>query len=349
MSTQDNRKARGTMTQPSSAIRLLWILSVTVGLLNGCAPTSGIGTSSSASYAVAGDSENTVVSLSTPSLAVTPYGRGHEIDLFDSDYNQYKTVVWKSGPVGGGSLAFDRKGNLYLADSGTPYAVGDKLFIFSPPYSAPPQVVSVGPNHVAFGIALDQKTGVFAILAAPGNQYYSSQVLFYLQGQSTPCATVKFPIGTNFEASEAFDAQGNLFLAEFTGGGYVKFISIAGECKAQAPLVYNPQFVNTISDFQFNPSDQFVVDFNYPAGIQTFAHPQNGTFGQPLHITILNKANGAYVAMGGLSADGKTIFAIPYFKRNVYLYHYPAGGAPYKTIITDSKEGNLAVNPPGIP
>src|SRR5579885_869778 len=336
------------MTQPSSAIRLLWILSVTVGLLNGCAPTSAIVTSPA--------SQSTAVDASTfsapiPALALSPYGKGHEheVELFDKDYKLIKTIVWSYGPAGGGTLAFDSNAKLYLADSGIPNAWGHNLLIFSPPYTAAPRKISVGPNRVADGVALDSKTGVFAILAAAANQYYNYQVLFFKDGTSTPCATVNFSVGSYFEPSEAFDADGNLFLAQFTGGGYVKFVSIAGECKAQAPVIYSPQFVDTVSHFQFNPSNEFVVDFNYPAGIQTFAHPQNGTFGQPLHITTLNKANGAYVSMAGLSADGKTIFAIPYFKRNVYLYHYPAGGAPYRTIITDARVDAAAVNPPGIP
>lgn len=173
-------------------------------------------------------------------------------------------------------------------------------------------------------------------------------MLFFKKGQDTPCATAS--LSANFAGVEAFDGLGNLFLAEFTGGGYLQFISIAGECNPQPAVTYTPTVRDTVANFAFNTSDQLMIDFDYSidGSVQTYPHPMNGSLGQPLETTTLNAINGQPAFMLALSANGESIFADS-GKQNVYMYHYPAGGDPYEAIKTSLELGSAAVYPASIP
>src|SRR5579883_108187 len=316
-------------------------------VLSACAPSPEAASTAAFPRSMSVEWPTHPPTASSPALVFSPYGRGREIVLFDRLYQQYKTVQWTSGPEGGGVVAFDSDANLYLADEGTPTPSGHDVLIFHPPYSAPPVKLSVGATHIAAGIAIDKENSVFAVVAIGSTASQDTRVVFFKTGQTVPCATVSLGNGL-FDRGGAFDAEGSLFVAEFTGGGYLHFISIAGKCNPQKPIVYSPTFRDTVADWEFNPSDDFVVDTGI-IGVQTYAHPRDGAFGQPLKTITLGKANGQYVYMDAISQDGKSIFAIPYVGRNAYLYHYPAGGAPFKTIPTNTSEGTLAINPPEVP
>ena len=102
--------------------------------------------------------------------------------MFDSLYRKYKEITIKSGPTGGGWLAFDRDSNLYFADSGSPDPWGYNLLIFAPPYDGPPKTISVKPNHNAQSVAIDPKTGVFALISNGHDVFYNPEVLFFRHG-----------------------------------------------------------------------------------------------------------------------------------------------------------------------
>lgn len=159
--------------------------------LSACTPSGGPAETRSLPNSRVIDSPSLSTVPGTPTLALSPYGKGREISLFhrltDGQYRHFKTIQWNGGPTGGGQMAFDSDGNLYLADAGTPWLVGHFVLIFAPPYGSPPTRVSVGINSVADSIAVDPKRA-YLPLQRPRQIQTASQVCCFLRRAKTRLA-----------------------------------------------------------------------------------------------------------------------------------------------------------------
>ncbi|MEO9262886.1 MAG: hypothetical protein ABI282_02235, partial [Candidatus Baltobacteraceae bacterium] len=157
--------------------------------------------------------------------------------------------------TGVGTLATDPRGNLYVAPN-QEYDV-DKLKIFASPYTGSPKVIHI-PGQIVRGIAVDQRTGVFAVLSdssRPGGG--PSRITFFMSGATTACNIVHQPRNlTNFFSGAAFDREGVLFLIAGSAAGH-PLASTAGECKAKTVQVY--PFRNTQDYLAFNADDNLVL------------------------------------------------------------------------------------------
>lgn len=244
----------------------------------------------------------------------------------------------------GGATATDPQGDIYIAN----FRNSPTLKIYASPYDSRPAAITF--KGFTSGVAVDWKTGVFAVPTEPNCCYGS--VEFFKHGATKPCAVVKKAPGMeNFSSSATFDASGVLFVAVgIDNGSQAEIASVSGECKATKFVQYTPA-LRYISHLQFNADNELVVDpstgFSSPP-IMTFAHPSNGALGKLLHSTTLDQINGKPVSMIALTNDGKYVWAAPTFNTGVGLYKYPAGGAPIKKISGYYGIGG-AVNPPLLP
>jgi len=319
------------------------VLAVTLGMVSACAPKGGIVSERPTFYV-----ERLSTSYSgSPAVALSRWASGRQIFLLDNTYRLTKTITLKNGPTGGGDLAFDPRGDLYDADSGGPNPTGQYLLIFAPPYDTPTTRIFF-PHHVADSIAIDGKTGVFAVLANAAEMSDDPEVVFFPAGSTKPCAVVVLANGTVLGGGASFDAESDLFFTQYVGPNQ-NLVSISGECRPGAPITYTPPIPGVDGGPQFNTFDQLVLNKGFYDVVYTYAHPAHGSLGKLLKTTTLNKAHGSYVAMVALSSNGKALFAIPYFQKGAYVYKYPSGGNFTKEIALPAGVSSIAVNPPLTP
>ncbi len=277
-----------------------------------------------------------------PSLILAPVF-GSSILLFNGRHRQIGVINVKGG-YGLGAVAMDKQGDIYLAHSGRPNTVGEDVDVYAPPYTSQPTVI---PTHVGFadGVAIDWKTGVFAVISNCNRPCNKANVLFFRHGSTRPCADVQFR-NVVLDIPSTFDAAGTLFLNLISGGTGQQVVSISGECGATTYVSYLPN-LPSISDMQFNKSNQLVIDttFNYNTGIVTYPHPSNGKLGNPISRTILQEIDGAPAVMVTLTSDGKGVWAATFEKRGTALYKFPQGGAPLKILKNIHKEPYGATYP----
>jgi len=267
-----------------------------------------------------------------PALALS----GLKLYLYDSQLQQIGSI---DAPGGVGAVAIDKAGDIYH-DCYCDYT--QKVYVYNPPYIHKPHIVSLYSEGYARGIAVDWKTGIFAVVTDPLGPNYNAAVTFFRHGATKPCAVVQAPNGWYVEVtSAAFDAEGNLFTA-FLTGSKAFIASVSGECSASSFVTYTP-LLNNPYRLQFNSKDQLVIGFYRSGPIVTYEHPANGKLGKVVSTTAIDKLNGQMTDMMVLSSDGKGVWAAN-FNNEVGLYPYPAGGAP-TTVIKQSSVGAAAVYP----
>ncbi|MBV8222003.1 MAG: hypothetical protein JO293_01450 [Candidatus Eremiobacteraeota bacterium] len=120
------------------------------------------------------------------------------------------TIAGSQFPVG---LAFDKSGNMWVADSGT-----SKVYEFTPPFSgaiSPAPAITISSVINPAGLVFDTAGNLY-VCAGGGVQAGTVQIFNppFHSGQS-PTAT---PItGLHIPTSLAFDAAGNLYVTNFMG------------------------------------------------------------------------------------------------------------------------------------
>lgn len=325
-------------------MRMAIVLTATLAVASACAPKGGIVSEQPAIYP---ERRSSGSPIGIPAVALSRWGAGRQIFLLGSKYSLIKTITLKNGPTGGGVLAFAPDGNLYDADSGAPSPSGQNLLIFAPPYDAPRTTIPF-PHHVATSVAIDSKSGVFAVLANAAQMSDDPEVFFFRAGTTKPCAVVSFANGTVLGTRASFDAENKLFFTQFVGANQ-NLVSVSGECRGGSPVTYAPPISGTYDGPYFNTSDQLAFNNGFSGLIYTYAHPRDGSLGKLLFTTSLNEAHGNHMGMAGLSSDGKFLFAAPYYRTGAYLYKYPTGGNYTEAITLPAEVSSTAVNPPLTP
>lgn len=248
---------------------------------------------------------------------------GPSIDLFTADGNQYGSFKVPAR----GWVALDKQGDIYLSGA---YQYSNTIEIYAPPYNRRATVVSLAKEGYVRGVAVDWKTGVFAVGTQPAGFESHSEVTFFRHGSTTPCATV--PVFQLYPPL-AFDSHSVLFFA-FASSDKMGLGSVSGLCDATKAVTYSPLLPNIIG-FGFTPSNDLLVDESF--GLKnngpkvTFAHPANGKLGKILATTMLDRFDGVGPTLLTLSSDGKTIWASA-FTKGLAQYQYPEGGAPLHVI-----------------
>jgi hypothetical protein len=280
---------------------------------------------------------------STVALFVSQFGGKKEINVFNADLKQIGVI----GQNGGSILAVDAKGDLYDAQLDEPY-----LEIWKPPYNDPTIVTPPLPRLSS--VAVDRRTGVFAILAStrPGG---GATVFFYRPHQTSPCDAVS--VGALINTASVFDREGTLF---FEAGDPQTIFSVSGECSATNVLQLSfktpiyPGWIAVSKDDNIviqsfgSADDKHDAKATYP--IYTYAHPANGQFGDPIATTILTTYGNnpeTLERMLALGSDGTTLWGCSNFASGLRLFRYPRGGNSIRTI--DTTPGTVAVFPPLVP
>lgn len=247
-----------------------------------------------------------------------------------------------------GILATDSVGNLYVAN----YHDQSILKIFAPPYNAPPLAISFAKLGYVAGVAVDQRTGVFAVdTISVQPQGGPSSVSFFEPGTVRPCAVVAGPANMGrFGGAISFDRNGTLFFDYILNPNDDAIASISGECRPGAIQTYSPG-IHYIGNLQFNTRNELVVQQAMLAGgpIYTFPHPQNGALGSPRRTTNLAKIQNQIPNMLTLTSDGKGVWASTFQHPDLALYRYPEGGNPIRVIVGLRNAGTGAMFPELIP
>ncbi len=293
-----------------------------------------------AKYQMSSDAESVRYSSSTlPAVAVD--SGNHSILLLDAKYKHIGSIDAPNG-----YLAMDAAGDIY---DGSSNMYHDWLRIYKPPYTTKPTEISFESVGVLSGVAVDNKTGVFAAAILPSDPEYDGSISFFRRGQTTPCSSVSVPIGGGyFNGTPAFDASGVLYFNLVVTNGYT-IASVAGECTPKGLETYTPT-LNSAQALQFNNNNELLVDEGTlnQGLVVTYAHPSNGNLGKALYTTHLKEMSGEGPILCSLTSDTHQLWAVPIFKNGLGLFNYPAGGAPVR-VLNFGKAGAVAVNPPIIP
>lgn len=255
-----------------------------------------------------------------PSLAVSR-AKGPSIELF----NAMDKKVGDLSTPDYGFLSFDRQGDIYLSELNEA-----ALLIYAPPYTQAPTTINLPGNGGQ--VAVDWKTGVFAVIASPESPFGIDKILFFRHGETKPCKAI-YPKFGNQDSYAVFDAEGTLFAAVADNNDTDTVISFAGECDAKSYQTYSPAL--NVNGLLFNSSDQLVVSTytvaNRPGPVVTYGHPHGGVLGAPVHKTYLKDVNGFGMYADAISSDDKTLWATN--SRNaIAQYNYPSGGSPLRSI-----------------
>lgn len=253
-------------------------------------------------------------------IAISDFGN-NDVNVYDDSGNLMATLT--SGLSNPQGMASDRKGNLYIANTGA-----GNISVWAAGFNGPPTTwddsgqfpadVDVR-NNGGFGAA----TNIFAQNGGPGS------VTLYRNGNNI--ANVADP--SVLEAFFcAFDKTGNLYFDGFDANGAIAVWEIAHANtggRTVQELTYNatilfPGGVQVTNDGHIAIQDQ--------SGFQilTFNPPVNGSLGTPTATTPLT------------GAGDPVTFAFKKFNHHLYTadaalldsneYPYPAGGSPENTI-----------------
>jgi hypothetical protein len=278
--------------------------------------------------------------------------------LFVSEYGQSETVVFdRAGHVLQripifGLLAVDREGNLYIATPNGTISVR----MYAPPYNGKPTLITPGDNQQVNTVVVDHKTDMFVIITQAN---YSSggpgQLRFYRHGETVPCRVVppqrRVP---TFYYTGAFDAQGNLFFAAGNSSNPDVIASTPGGCEQSGIAVY--AFSNNFEAYgnvAFDAQNNFVIQSfvnDKPDAIFTYAHPVNGSFGEPLFKTVLPFYKGTgpdFLTMDSTGSYAWASFVL--LEHAVKRYNYPVGGSEVQSIGGLKFADQMAVYPNYVP
>lgn len=257
-----------------------------------------------------------------PSVAVSSNGTNPSVQVFNATY---KKIADLPAPYIG-ALAFDPQGDIYLSVSNQP-----ELLVYSPPYMQVPTTITLRGNGGQ--VAVDWRTGVFAVVASPSSPHGSSKVMFFTHGSTSPCKIVQWAAG-DLATQAAFDADGTFFTTAISGNEMDTVASVTGECSANTIKTYAPAIARGFGVLEFNAKNQLVIQTylqtNYPGPILTYPHPKNGTLGAAISKTSLTQLGGYHPYLTALTNDAKSLWAANGYTGEFAEYSYPGGGKPRK-------------------
>jgi len=246
-------------------------------------------------------------------------------------------------------LATDHNGRLYTSN----FYRQSTISIYSPPLYNSPVKISVPSGKKAGGVAVDTRSGRFAVFS--GVNYSGEEVQIYEANSTKPCAALQNPTAGYFFGTGAFDRDGTLYAPVSGPSGAYQLVSIPGGCSAHTTqlLSFGQPYNLAPSHIEFDSNNDLAIENAFggigtePYTIYTFHHPdsRNGQFGKPIAVTsFISDAEGIRIFESFL-ADGKHLWATGAGVLSVY--DYPGSGAPIFTLKgNDVAEGYMAVVPP---
>jgi|GEM_PF-3369497 len=254
-------------------------------------------------------------------------------EIFDG---QFKDIA--SFPAPQSWFAVDRDGYFYDANN-------NQLLIFAPPYKSRPHVIQYGGGYQLEGLAIDLKSGVFAVVVvSPGSPYAYAVDFFRNRDANAACSVVPVSIGGINGA--AFDREGVLNTIDFNGSE-MGMISIARGCAADtyAYSAFPSNFTYLNGEVYVDKDDNFALQAG--RALNVFSHPLNGRFAQPLRTIAMGD-----VTLMRFSSDGAHFWGsdLIKFEENTTLdeYSYYQFGKPVVSI-PFKDASSVAVFPPLAP
>jgi hypothetical protein len=287
--------------------------------------------------------------ISEASLFILPYSDQRSIYVYDSSYSRVGKITL-DGNGGGGPIATDVVGNLYVARQNT-----REVRIYSAPSYTSYASIELPPKDLVGGIAVDENTGVFAVLECQcGGTGQKSAVYFFRHGETTPCRVfTDFP---GAGVSAVFDKEGTLFFQAIDQD--IVVASVTGECGSGTYREYSFKLpINPVSRYGISKDDNIIIqangsddDTNSPWVLYTYKHPVNGVFGKPIATTPMElyPPDGEEVYDASI-ADGTHIWGSQAggTKGGTREFAYPQGGKSIRVV--DVPPGEVAVFPPLVP
>jgi len=286
--------------------------------------------------------------ISGASLFILPYSDQQSIYVYNSSYVRVGKITL-SGNGGGGPLATDGSGNLYVARQGT-----TEIRIYDAPSYTTYATIELPPKDSVQGVAVDENTGVFAVLECECGTGQKSAIYFFRHGDTKPCRVfTDFP---GAGVSAVFDKEGTLFFQAIDQD--IVVASLTGECDSGTYREYSFKLpINPVSRYGISKSDDIIIqangsddDINSPWVLYTYKHPVDGVFGKPIATTPLQlyPSSGEEV-YDAIAADGNHIWGSQAGgnKGGTREFAYPQGGKSIRTV--DVPPGEVAVFPPLVP
>ncbi len=244
-----------------------------------------------------------------------------------------------------GGLATDKAASLYIANDAN-------VLVYPPPYANPALTLD-DTGYLPNGVAVS-RLGVVGVTnfcnASCGSG--SGNVTFYAPNSTTPCATVSDPVNFSFMLFGAFDGRGNFYVSGFSTTAPT-IGEIKGGCQAKKITLLTA--ANPLADagggIQVDKHDKIAIENDAYGStdrvIDTYNHPKDGSLGNPISVTPLTSA--ACPFQFAFLKSGNKLYLPDECNKTAYLYPYPGGGAPEKTITVGGLPYGVAVTPALVP
>lgn len=313
-----------------------------LAVLAGCSG-SGLGTTAPATFAGSAP----VRGFTTPGLMQSGGATAFVSDYYNSVVyvlNQRAAVTATlTGFVHPASMATDKNGNLYVVN----YGATNEILELAPPYTSVTKTFS-DPDGFALDVAVDG-SGDVAVTNRDGSQHYEiGNVIFYAAGSTTPtgmASSASFPK----PYFGAFDKRGTFFFDDRVGGGTnigaIRHSQINNMNASIVPLTTSNHIVFPGSVHVSSAGDLAIGDRMSVDGpvIYTYAMPTHGSLGSPLSTTPLSGSSADFA----FASRSHVVLTDNGGGNIVYLFGYPSGGSPLKSVTMSGNAAGEAVLPGG--
>lgn len=243
-----------------------------------------------------------------------------DVGIFTTSGKLIGTLTGFNDPEG---LAVDASGNLYVVDFRN-----ERVQVYAAGYHGSPTTLDDA-GQMPAGVAVN-RAGIVAVANIFSASGSSGSISFYAKGATSPTNIVANSAFTEIYL-DAFDANGNLYLAGLDSGEKALLGVVVGGIKGKAIKVLTT--ANTISfpgGVQVTAKGLIAIeDLSAPA-IYTYDPPnrKTGSLGKPVATTPLQGGGAGDFAFKRGNAFVRVVNG---YDDSVDEYAYPAGGSPVKS------------------
>ena len=266
-----------------------------------------------------------VSSIDTNSVYVTPYPRP----------NHHQTLTGFSSPRG---LCADKSGNVWVANSGASNVVGYA-------HDGSPTSTLSDPNQVPVFCAVDPKTGDLAVANLKTTSNASGSISIYKKAKGSPTVVPAY----NQMTCVAYDRNGNLFVDGLDASNSFALGEIAKGSSTLSNLTWHGPTVNIPGGLQYASNALVVGD---QQGSVLYQASVSGSVATVLGSTPLigGVDSSSVIVQFQILTNTHRVFGADANPddRHVYIYDYPGGGKPIKTLYVtgggDAAPSGLAIS-----